>query len=151
MLSSLWYSVPFRPSVQSRVTNDWIEHLRCFIMGHRPLWTLHWVNFCIIQANFTQFSLKMNYFGTSHSQISPVNLVSKCSQVYTLWTLGWNGTVFYTRWHFFLWTPLSAWQFPSQNQFFPETGTFLIHVKWCHAIKSTIANQHPNEQQENNK
>jgi hypothetical protein len=55
----------------------WIEHLRCFITGHRPL---HWVDFCIIQANLTQFSSKMNNFGTSHGQISPVNLVPKCSR-----------------------------------------------------------------------
>ena len=53
---------------------------KCSIMGHGLLWTLHWVNFCIIWTDLTQFSLKMNNCGTSHGQISPVNLVSKCSQ-----------------------------------------------------------------------
>ena len=26
----------------------WIEHFRCFVMAHRPSWTLHQINFCII-------------------------------------------------------------------------------------------------------
>ena len=67
----------------------WIEHLRCFIM-------CHWVNFCIIWADLTQFSSKMNNCGTSHSQISPMNLVCKCSQASHVWTLGRNGTVLNT-------------------------------------------------------
>ena len=58
----------------------WIEHLRCFITGHRLLWTLHWFDFCIILSDLAQFNSKMNSFDTSHSQISLVNLVSKCSQ-----------------------------------------------------------------------